>query len=61
MKKLKLTIATADYDHFRDFRTGTVQAEGIEHHDAGARVRSARAAAAPQAATADSASEIRTS
>ncbi len=29
--KLKLTIATTDYDHFRDFRTGAVQAEGIEH------------------------------
>src|SRR5579864_452905 len=31
MNKLKLTIATTDYDHFRDFRTGAVQAEGIEH------------------------------
>jgi 4,5-dihydroxyphthalate decarboxylase len=31
MKKLHLTIATEDYDHFRDFRTGAVQAEGIEH------------------------------
>jgi 4,5-dihydroxyphthalate decarboxylase len=31
MNKLKLTIATTDYDHFRDFRTGVVQAEGIEH------------------------------
>jgi 4,5-dihydroxyphthalate decarboxylase len=28
---LKLTIATTDYDHFRDFRTGAVRAEGIEH------------------------------
>src|ERR1700693_2460396 len=28
---LKLTIATTDYDHFRDFRTGVVKAEGIEH------------------------------
>src|SRR5580692_13100236 len=28
---LNLTIATTDYDHFRDFRTGAVQAEGIEH------------------------------
>jgi 4,5-dihydroxyphthalate decarboxylase len=28
---LKLTIATTDYDHFRDFRTGAVNAEGIEH------------------------------
>jgi 4,5-dihydroxyphthalate decarboxylase len=31
MNKLKVTIATTDYDHFRDFRTGAVQAEGIEH------------------------------
>jgi 4,5-dihydroxyphthalate decarboxylase len=31
MKKLHLTIATQDYDHFRDFREGTVRAEGIEH------------------------------
>ena len=31
MKKLQLSIATQDYDHFRDFRLGTVQAEGIEH------------------------------
>jgi 4,5-dihydroxyphthalate decarboxylase len=31
MNKIKLTIATTDYDHFRDFRTGTIQAEGIEH------------------------------
>ena len=31
MKKLHLSIATQDYDHFRDFRTGVVQAEGIEH------------------------------
>src|ERR1700747_951058 len=31
MNKVKLTIATTDYDHFRDFRTGAVQAEGIEH------------------------------
>jgi 4,5-dihydroxyphthalate decarboxylase len=30
MNKLKLTIATTDYDHFRDFRLGTVQAEGID-------------------------------
>lgn len=28
---LKLTIATTDYDHFRDFRTGAVTAEGIDH------------------------------
>src|SRR3974390_818046 len=31
MNKIKLTIATTDYDHFRDFRTGSVEAEGIEH------------------------------
>ena len=31
MARLKLSIATTDYDHFRDFRLGTVQAEGIEH------------------------------
>ena len=30
MKKLHLTVATDDYDHFRDFRLGRVQAEGIE-------------------------------
>src|ERR1035437_8587301 len=27
---LKLTIATSDYDHFRDFRLGLTRAEGIE-------------------------------
>lgn len=32
MHKLKLSIATTDYDHFRDFRTGDVQAEGIDHN-----------------------------
>jgi len=31
MNRLKLSIATTDYDHFRDFRLGTVNAEGIEH------------------------------
>jgi len=31
MNRLKLTIATTDYDHFRDFRLGLVNAEGIEH------------------------------
>ncbi|MDF2115010.1 ABC transporter substrate-binding protein [Roseiarcaceae bacterium H3SJ34-1] len=31
MKRLKLSIATTDYDHFRDFRTGAVQAEGVDH------------------------------
>ena len=30
MKKLNLTVATDDYDHFRDFRLGLVKAEGIE-------------------------------
>jgi 4,5-dihydroxyphthalate decarboxylase len=28
---VKLTIATTDYDHFRDFRLGLVRAEGIDH------------------------------
>jgi 4,5-dihydroxyphthalate decarboxylase len=44
MAKLKLSLATTDYDHFRDFRLGTVQAEGIEtiwsmlgHHEIFAR------------------------
>ena len=32
MKRLKLTIATTDYDHFRDFRLGVVKSEGIEHN-----------------------------
>jgi 4,5-dihydroxyphthalate decarboxylase len=31
MSHLKLTIATTDYDHFRDFRFGLVTAEGIDH------------------------------
>jgi 4,5-dihydroxyphthalate decarboxylase len=31
MSRLKLSIATTDYDHFRDFRVGQVQAEGVEH------------------------------
>jgi len=31
MTHLKLTIATTDYDHFRDFRLGLVRAEGIDH------------------------------
>ena len=30
MKKIPLTIAISDYDHFRDFRFGEVQATGIE-------------------------------
>jgi 4,5-dihydroxyphthalate decarboxylase len=28
---IRLSIATTDYDHFRDFRLGAVRAEGIEH------------------------------
>jgi hypothetical protein len=31
MTLLKLSIATTDYDHFRDFRLGLVRAEGIDH------------------------------
>jgi 4,5-dihydroxyphthalate decarboxylase len=31
MANVHLSIATTDYDHFRDFRTGTVTAQGIEH------------------------------
>ena len=31
MNPIKLSIATTDYDHFRDFRTGAVRAEGIDH------------------------------
>jgi 4,5-dihydroxyphthalate decarboxylase len=31
MHNVNLSIATTDYDHFRDFRTGAVQAQGIEH------------------------------
>jgi 4,5-dihydroxyphthalate decarboxylase len=31
MSRVRLSIATTDYDHFRDFRLGTVTAEGIEH------------------------------
>jgi len=49
MAKLRLSIATTDYDHFRDFRVGTVQAEGIEttwsmlgHHEIFARFTSNR-------------------
>ena len=44
MSKLNLSIATNDYDHFRDFRTGDVHAEGIDpnwflftHHECFAR------------------------
>jgi 4,5-dihydroxyphthalate decarboxylase len=31
MSRLTLSIATTDYDHFRDFRLGTVNAEGVDH------------------------------
>src|SRR5689334_24538433 len=31
MSQLKLSIATTDYDHFRDFRLGVIRAEGIDH------------------------------
>jgi len=44
MSKLRLSIATTDYDHFRDFRLGHVRAEGIDpvwsvlgHHEIFAR------------------------
>jgi 4,5-dihydroxyphthalate decarboxylase len=44
MNEVKLTIATTDYDHFRDFRLGFVRAEGIDvnwltlgHHEIFAR------------------------
>jgi 4,5-dihydroxyphthalate decarboxylase len=44
MSRLQLSIATTDYDHFRDFRLGYVQAEGIDsnwlnlgHHECFAR------------------------
>lgn len=44
MSLLKLTIATTDYDHFRDSRLGTAKAEGIDlnwldlgHHECFAR------------------------
>jgi 4,5-dihydroxyphthalate decarboxylase len=44
MSRLQLTIATTDYDHFRDFRMGFVGAEGIDanwlnlgHHECFAR------------------------
>jgi 4,5-dihydroxyphthalate decarboxylase len=44
MSRLRLSVATTDYDHFRDFRTGTVRAEGIDtvwsmlsHHEVFAR------------------------
>jgi 4,5-dihydroxyphthalate decarboxylase len=31
LSQLTLSIATTDYDHFRDFRSGAVSAEGIDH------------------------------
>ena len=31
MGNVHLSIATTDYDHFRDFRLGTVTAQGIDH------------------------------
>lgn len=44
MTRRRLSIATTDYDHFRDFRAGTVRAEGIDpvwslltHHEVFAR------------------------
>ncbi|HEX3785479.1 MAG TPA: hypothetical protein VHX38_37995 [Pseudonocardiaceae bacterium] len=44
MRTLRPSVATTDYDHFRDFRLGTVRAEGIEpiwsvlsHHEVFAR------------------------
>ena len=44
MGLLKLSVATTDYDHFRDFRLGTVKAEGVDpnwsvlgHHEIFAR------------------------
>lgn len=44
MSPLTLSIATTDYDHFRDFRLGAVKAEGVEpiwltlgHHECFAR------------------------
>ena len=44
MTRLQLSIATTDYDHFRDFRSGAVQAQGIDlnwlnlgHHECFAR------------------------
>ncbi len=30
MKKVHVTIATGDYDHFRDFKSGLIEAEGID-------------------------------
>ena len=32
MSLVRLSIATTDYDHFRDFRLGLIRAEGIDHN-----------------------------
>lgn len=44
MSRVRLSVATTDYDHFRDFRTGAVRAQGIDtvwsmlsHHEVFAR------------------------
>jgi 4,5-dihydroxyphthalate decarboxylase len=49
MSQLHLSIATTDYDHFRDFRLGVVKAEGIDvtwlnlgHHECFARFTATR-------------------
>ncbi|MGR3495992.1 hypothetical protein [Citreimonas sp.] len=49
MSTLPLTIATTDYDHFRDIRTGAVRPEGIDlnwlllgHHECFARMTANR-------------------
>lgn len=49
MANLRISIATTDYDHFRDFRTGDVRAEGIDptwltlgHHEIFARFTAGR-------------------
>lgn len=49
MTQLPLTIATTDYDHFRDIRTGAVRPEGVDlnwlllgHHECFARMTANR-------------------
>ena len=49
MTNLRLSIATTDYDHFRDFRAGAVRAQGIDpiwltlgHHEIFARFTAGR-------------------
>jgi 4,5-dihydroxyphthalate decarboxylase len=49
MSRLALSVATTDYDHFRDFRLGLVNAEGIDanwlllsHHECFARFTAGR-------------------